>query len=155
LEVRGDGAGPAVPLDLHPGGAGRHGRHYPPGADPLRRPSSYRQEVQRVRDDDGRQVPAPVTGDPLISHARGRGRLDYAALPRVRVAEGPPPASLDNLSFEGYSNFHSTSTELPDPRWRTPGRRRGSATLTPLDVARRLLVIGDLLPAPLRPAYRG
>lgn len=47
LEVRGHGAGPAVPVDLHPGSAGGHGRHHPAGAFALRRPRPPGQEAQR------------------------------------------------------------------------------------------------------------
>ena len=36
LEVRGHGAGPAVPVDLHNGGGGGHGRDHPAGPQPLR-----------------------------------------------------------------------------------------------------------------------
>ena len=49
LEVRGDGAGPAVPVDLHGGGAGGHGRHHPAGAHPLRRPGPHRHAVLQDR----------------------------------------------------------------------------------------------------------
>ena len=31
LEVRGDGPGPVVPVDLHHGGGGRHRGHHPAG----------------------------------------------------------------------------------------------------------------------------
>lgn len=46
MEVRGDGAGPTVPLDIHPGGASGHGRHYPAGTHALRRPGAHRQSLQ-------------------------------------------------------------------------------------------------------------
>ena len=45
LEVRGDGPGPVVPLDLHDGRRGRHRGHHPPGAQPIRRPKSNRQRT--------------------------------------------------------------------------------------------------------------
>ena len=35
LEVRGDGPGPVVPVDLHDGGRGRHRGDHPPGTQPL------------------------------------------------------------------------------------------------------------------------
>lgn len=35
LEVRGDGAGPAVPVDLHAGGARWNGGDHPPSTHPL------------------------------------------------------------------------------------------------------------------------
>jgi hypothetical protein len=43
LEVRGHGAGQALPLDLHDGGGGRHGRHHPPGPQLVRRQEAHRQ----------------------------------------------------------------------------------------------------------------
>lgn len=43
LEVRCDGARPAVPMDIHDGGGGGHGRDHPPGPQPLRRPQANRQ----------------------------------------------------------------------------------------------------------------
>ena len=42
LEVRGDGVGPSLPLDLHRGRGGGHCGHHPPGPGPLRRPGSHR-----------------------------------------------------------------------------------------------------------------
>lgn len=79
LEVRGDGPGPAVPLDLHPGGTGGHRGHYPAGAYSLRRPDAHRQEVQRVRDHDGGEVSAPA-----VVHARALHRRE-----RLRTERGP------------------------------------------------------------------
>ena len=42
LEVRGDGPGPVVPVDLHDGRGGGDGRHHPAGAQPVRRPDTNR-----------------------------------------------------------------------------------------------------------------
>lgn len=41
LEVRGDGPGPAVLVDLHPGRGRRLGGHHPAGADSVRRPRPH------------------------------------------------------------------------------------------------------------------
>lgn len=49
LEVRGDGPGPAVSMDLHVGSAGGHRRHHPPGTHPLRRPDTHRRQALRDR----------------------------------------------------------------------------------------------------------
>ena len=42
LEVRGDGAGQAVPLDFHGGGGGGDGGDHPAGPGPVRRPGPDR-----------------------------------------------------------------------------------------------------------------
>lgn len=58
LEVRGDGAGPAVPVDLHTSGAGGVGRHHPAGAHAVRRARAYRRAP--VRDRVRRRQAAPA-----------------------------------------------------------------------------------------------
>lgn len=49
LEVRGDGAGQAVPVDLHAGGGGGLGRHHPAGAHAVRRARAHRRAPLRDR----------------------------------------------------------------------------------------------------------
>ena len=49
LEVRCDGAGPPLPLDIHAGRPCRHGRDHPAGALPLRRPRPHRPRDLRHR----------------------------------------------------------------------------------------------------------
>lgn len=65
LEVRGDGAGPALLVDLHVGGAGGHGRDHPAGAHALRRPHPHRQEVRGVHHHDRRPLPSSA----VVAHA--------------------------------------------------------------------------------------
>uniref|UniRef100_A0A8D8JFI8 (northern house mosquito) hypothetical protein n=1 Tax=Culex pipiens TaxID=7175 RepID=A0A8D8JFI8_CULPI len=60
LEVRGHGAGPAVPVDLHAGRGGRDGRHHPAGADAVRRPNTDRQNVRRLCHLDRGPLPAAI-----------------------------------------------------------------------------------------------
>lgn len=48
LEVRRDGVGPAVLVDIHVGRVRGHGGHHPAGAHAVRRPDTDRQKVQRI-----------------------------------------------------------------------------------------------------------
>jgi len=53
LEVRGHGARPPVPVDLHNSRGRRHRRHYPAGSDALRHPDAHRHKAIGDRLDDG------------------------------------------------------------------------------------------------------
>ena len=56
-------------MDLHTGGAGRHSRHHPSGADPLRRPTADRRHVHGDREPSAAPA-APLAGPGWRSWAR-------------------------------------------------------------------------------------
>ncbi len=93
LEVRGHGAGPALPVDLHPGGVRGHCRDHPAGASALRRPHPHRQRDlqhpappqraegagQAQEDQELRQLPvliASISSRRLCTRPRSRYEKD-------------------------------------------------------------------------------
>lgn len=105
LEVRGDGARPAVPVDLHAGRGGRVGGHHPAGADAVRRARAHRRAPLGDRVRHGQAAAAAAAAGPALTpHASGRTLLTFLMRARCRrgryvftVGEAGYPASCPPL----------------------------------------------------------
>lgn len=120
LEVRGDGAGSLVPLDLHSGGSGGHRGHHPASAHSLRRSGADRQKVQRIRDHDGSEVSAPVVHARAL-HRRERLRTSSLDLVLGVSANSASLSSMTKLRQKGSdfakSDRKYTTGDFKDDEW--------------------------------------
>lgn len=78
LEIRCNGTGQVISLDIYSGRTGGYGRYNTSSSNLVRRQSSYRQEVQRIRDHHGGPMSAPVVSARALHR---RKRLTLGILP--------------------------------------------------------------------------
>lgn len=86
LEVRSDGVGQVVPVDLHPGGATGYSWHHPPGTHALRRPPPHRRGL--LRDPGGRGARHGPLQDHSLAHEYNLSWIVYGEASTWRTPPG-------------------------------------------------------------------
>ena len=165
LEIRGDGARPDLPLDIHGGLRAWYGVDYPAGAEPLRYHEADRHQVQQDREKEDDADEHGSRGGLVDDSARLRAAFTAAAaspsspsswasssllLPPRSPASSFPLHALSFSSSSSPSSSSSSSSLLSSSSLSFSGRRPSSKLPIFASTCKRILS-RSLLPEMMRP----